>query len=154
MSNPDRPTRDVVVNRRARRNYEILDKLEAGIALSGTEVKTLRTGQVSLAEAYVKVRKDGLWLVGAHIDEYEKGSVFNHEPTRDRRLLVHAREMAKLTQKAKEKGLTLVPLRLYFRGKWAKVEIGLGRGRKLHDKREHLKKRESQRDLRRAMGRD
>ena len=141
--------RDVAVNRRARRNYEILDRLEAGLALSGTEVKTLRSGKVSLEEAYVKARADGLWLIGAHIAEYDQGNVHNHEPTRPRRLLIRKRELFKWSQRAKEKGLTMVPLKLYFRGKWAKVEIGLGRGKKLFDKRETIKKRESDRALRR-----
>ena len=141
--------RDVAVNRRARRNYEILDRLEAGLALSGTEVKTLRSGKVSLEEAYVKARADGLWLIGAHIAEYDQGNVHNHEPTRPRRLLIRKRERFKWSQRAKEKGLTMIPLKIYFRGKWAKVEIGLGRGKKLFDKRETIKKRESDRALRR-----
>ncbi|RMH03176.1 MAG: SsrA-binding protein SmpB [Planctomycetota bacterium] len=149
MNEKERPVRDVAVNRRARRNYEILDTLEAGLALSGTEVKTLRAGRISLEEAYVKVVGGGLWLVGAHIAEYEQGNQFNHEPTRPRRLLVHRRELRKWHQRAREKGLTMIPLRVYFRGRWAKVEVALARGRRRHDKRQEMRKREDQKVLRR-----
>ncbi len=153
MPAPDRPLRLVAENRKARRDYEVLDRLEAGLALRGTEVKSVRAGRISLAEAYVKVRGDGLWLVGAHIEEYSHGNIHNHEPTRPRRLLVHRREWLRWAQKAREKGLTLVPLRVYFRGPWAKVEVGLCRGRRLHDKREVIRKRETERTLRRLTGR-
>lgn len=153
MPAPDRPTREIVTNRKARRDYEILDRMECGLVLTGTEIKSIRNGRVSLAESYVKQRNSGLWLIGAHIDEYRQGNIHNHEPTRDRQLLLHKRELQKWSQKSKEKGLTMVPLKMFFRGKWAKVEVGLGRGRKLHDKREVVKNRESKRDVRRALGR-
>ncbi len=148
MSENERPVKEIAANRRARRNYEILDTLEAGLALSGTEVKTLRAGRVSLEEAYVKLTGEELWLVGAHIAEYEQGNVFNHEPTRPRRLLVHRRERRKWGQKMKEKGLTMIPLRLYFRGRWAKLEIALARGRKTHDKRQETRQKEMKKVLR------
>ncbi|TAH38487.1 MAG: SsrA-binding protein SmpB [Planctomycetota bacterium] len=153
MPAPERPTRDVAQNRKARRNFEILDRLEAGVVLQGTEVKTLRAGQASIEEAYIKARADGLWLVNAHIAEYERGNVFNHEPDQERRLLVHKREWQRLRQRVREKGLTLVPLRLYFRGKWAKIELGLARGRQLHDKRAAIRDREAARALQGARGR-
>lgn len=144
----ERPVKDVAVNRKARRNFDLLDRLEAGLALSGTEVKTLRAGRVSLEEAFVKAIDGELWLIGAHLAEYAEGNQFNHEPTRQRRLLLHRRELAKWSQRAREKGLTMVPLRIYFRGRWAKVEIALARGRRLHDKREAMRQREDQRVLR------
>ena len=140
---------EAVVNRKAKREYEILETLEAGISLLGTEVKSLRAGRVSLAEAYVKPRRTGLWLEGAHFGEYSNGNVHNHEPLRSRQLLVHKAEGRKLLQRVKEKGLTLIPLKIYFSGKNAKVEIALGRGRNVHDKRQVVKDREAQREMRR-----
>lgn len=140
-----------VENRRARHRYEILEVLEAGIALQGTEVKALRAGQVSLAEAYVKARRDGLWLEQAHFAEYAQGNVHNHEAVRPRQLLVHKKERVKIEQRAKEKGLTLVPLRMYFHGRWAKVEIALARGKRTQDKRETTKERDAKRDMRRHL---
>ncbi len=148
MSENERPIKEIAANRRARRNYEILDTLEAGIALSGTEVKTLRDGRISLEEAYVKQIDGELWLVGAHIAEYLEGNIHNHEPTRSRRLLVHRRELRKWSQKAKEKGLTMIPLKLYFHGKWAKLSIALARGRRTQDKRQQLRKKEANKVLR------
>ncbi|MBC8327450.1 MAG: SsrA-binding protein SmpB [Planctomycetes bacterium] len=148
MTETERVVKEIAVNRRARRNYEILETLEAGLALSGTEVKTLRAGRISLEEAYVKQIEGELWLVGAHIAEYLEGNIFNHEPTRARRLLVHRKELRKWSQKTKEKGLTMIPLKLYFHGKWAKLLIALARGRRTHDKRQELRKKESQKVLR------
>ena len=148
MTQEERSVREVAVHRRARRNYEILDKMEVGIALEGTEVKSLRAGRVSLEEAYIRYKDGQFWLVGAHIDEYSQGNVNNHEPARERRLLARRREAERWGQRVKEKGLTIVPLRLYFSGKWAKLEIGLGRGRRQFDKREAVKKRETDRALR------
>lgn len=140
---------EAVVNRKAKREYEILETLEAGIALLGTEVKSLRAGRVSLAEAFVRAKADGLWLESAHFGEYSNGNVHNHEPLRSRRLLVHKSEARKLLQRVKEKGLTLIPLKMYFSGRFAKVEIALGRGRNIHDKRQVVKDREAQREMRR-----
>jgi len=141
---------EAVINRKAKREYEIIETLEAGISLLGTEVKSLRAGRVSLAEAYVRAKTSGLWLESAHFGEYSNGNVNNHEPLRSRQLLVHKAEGLKLLQRVKEKGLTLIPLRMYFSGKNAKVEIALGRGRNLHDKRQVVKDRDAERDLRRA----
>lgn len=149
------PTERVVSeNRKARHRFEILDTLECGIALLGSEVKSLRAGKSSLEEAYARVRDGEVWLLGCDIPEYKQATVWNHDPKRPRKLLLHRREVRNFAALAREKGLTLVPLRLYFspRGK-AKVLLGLGRGRKLHDKREVLKKAESQRDMARAMRR-
>lgn len=142
---------EAVVNRKAKREYEILETLEAGIALQGTEVKALRAGRVSLDEAFVKPQEDGLWLERSHFGEYSNGNVHNHEPMRSRRLLVHKAESRKWLQRVKEKGLTLIPLRIYFSGRHAKVEIALGRGRNVHDKREVVKDREAKREMRRHM---
>jgi SsrA-binding protein len=141
-------------NRRARHEYEILDTLECGMILQGSEVKSLRAGKVSLEEAYGRVKDDGVWLIGCEIPEYAQATIWNHAPKRPRKLLVHKRELLKFASRAKEKGLTLVPLKLYFtpRG-YAKVLLGLGKGKKLHDKRETLKKADMKRDIDRAMRR-
>lgn len=141
-------------NRKARHEYEILDTLECGMILQGSEVKSLRAGKVSLEEAYGRVKDDGVWLVGCEIPEYTQATIWNHTPKRPRKLLVHKRELLKFANRAKEKGLTLVPLKLYFteRG-FAKVLLGLGKGKKLHDKRETMKKADMKRDIDRAMRR-
>ncbi len=137
-------------NKKARHNYELLDTFEAGLELLGSEVKSLRNGRASLAEAYVKVRKGEAWLQGAHIPPYAHATHENHEPKRHRKLLLGKRELKKLHQGTNEKGLTVVPLKLYFKGPWAKVEIALGRGKKMHDKRESLKRDQDKRDMDRA----
>lgn len=141
-------------NRKARHEYEILDTLECGLILQGSEVKSLRAGKVSLEEAYGRVKDDGVWLVGCEIPEYSQATIWNHAPKRPRKLLVHKRELLKFANRAKEKGLTLVPLKLYFteRG-FAKVLLGLGKGKKMHDKRETMKKADMKRDIDRAMRR-
>ena len=138
-------------NRRARHDYHLLDRYEAGLQLTGTEVKSLRDGRVTLGQAYADLRDGEVWLIGAHIDEYAQGNVANHEPDRDRKLLLHRREIVKFAGKASERGFTLVPLRLYFRRGRAKVELAIARGKQLHDKRETLKKADAQRDIRRAI---
>ena len=140
-------------NRKAFHDYEILDKLEAGIELRGTEVKSLRNGKVQMADAYARVEDGELYLVGLHISPYEKTAYGNHEPTRKRRLLAHRREIRRLAGKLNERGLTLVPLSLYFRRGWAKVELGLARGKRQYDKRQDIKRREHQRQIERAMAR-
>jgi SsrA-binding protein len=140
-----------VDNRRARHEYHILESMEAGLALTGTEIKSIRQGGVSLNEAYARMRDGELWLLGMHVPPYKEGSFSNHEPNRPRKLLLHKEQIARLGQRAAEKGLTLVPLRLYFtRGK-AKVEIGLARGKKLWDKREASTKRDIQREIARHL---
>jgi len=138
-------------NKKARFHYEILERYEAGLSLKGTEVKVLRQGQISLDEAYARFDGDELWLLGATIPEYSHGNLQNHEPKRKRKCLLHARELKKLKAKAQIKGLTIVPLRVYFGGRgFAKVTLGVGKGRKLHDKREHLKDKEAKREIRNA----
>ncbi len=137
----------IAVNRRARHEYFIEESFEAGIMLTGSEVKSLRAGKAHIQEAYGRMRKGELWLVGAHITEYLPAAQFGHEPTRERKLLLHRRELDRLAGKVKELGLALVPLRLYFKHGLAKLEIGLARGKKLHDKRESIKERESHREV-------
>jgi SsrA-binding protein len=142
---------DVLVseNKKARFHYEILDTFEAGLVLRGTEVKVLRQGHISLDEAYARIEGGELWLIQANIPVYSHGNLQNHEPKRRRKCLLHARELTKLREKSQIKGLTLVPLRIYFGSRgFAKVTIGVGRGRKLHDKREHLKDKEAKREIR------
>jgi SsrA-binding protein len=145
--------RVVAVNRRARFEYEVLETLECGIMLVGSEVKSLRTGQLSLEESYGRVKEDEVWLLGCDIPEYVQANKFNHDPRRPRKLLMHRREVKKFAHRAYEQGLTLIPLRLYFREGRAKILMGICRGKKMHDKRETVKKREVQRDLQRAMRR-
>jgi SsrA-binding protein len=128
----------------------VLDTLECGIVLVGSEVKSLRTGQLSLEEAYARLKDDEVWLIGCDIPEYVQANRLNHIPKRPRKLLMHRREIKKFAKQAKEKGLTLIPLKMYFDGGRAKVLIGLCKGRKLHDKREQLKKQSAQRDIQRA----
>jgi SsrA-binding protein len=136
-------------NKKARFHYEILERYEAGLVLQGTEVKSLRRGQISLDESYARVDGDELWLLGATIPEYSHGNLQNHEPKRKRKCLLHARELLKLKAKSQVKGLTIVPLRVYFGGRgFAKVTLGVGKGRKLHDKREHLKTKEARKEMR------
>jgi SsrA-binding protein len=141
----------IVDNRRARHDYQLLDRIEAGLVLTGTEVKSLRDGRASLGQAYAEVRDGELWLVGAHIDVYDQGNRANHEPDRDRKLLVHRREIDSLYGKVRERGLTLVPTRLYWRDGRAKVELALARGKERIDKRRDLAARDAQRQIERAL---
>ena len=149
---PERKFKVVADNRRARFNYAIGDTFEAGIALTGTEVKSLRVGKATIAESYAGARDGELWLYNANIPEYLQASRFNHAPKRPRKLLLHKREIGKLVSAVEREGMTLVPLKLYFneRGR-AKVEIALARGKKLHDKRETEKKRSWERERGRLM---
>jgi len=141
-------------NRRARHEYEVLDTMECGIVLVGSEVKSLRSGKISLEEAYGRMKAGEVFLMGCDIPEYREANRFNHEPKRPRKLLLHRREINKFATKAYETGYTLVPLKMYFKGGRAKVLLGVCRGRKLHDKREKLKKQSVQRDIQRAMRRN
>ena len=144
--------RSLSENRKARHKFDVLETLECGIALLGSEVKSLRAGKVSIEEAYARIREAEVWLVGCDIAEYPQASVWNHDPKRPRKLLLHSREVRKFAHQAHEKGLTLVPLKLYFNERGiAKVLIGLCRGKKLHDKREVLKKADVKRDIDRVM---
>jgi SsrA-binding protein len=141
----------VTDNRRAWHDYHLLERVEAGVVLQGTEVKSLREGRASLARAYAQPRNGELWLVGAHIAAYDKGTFANHDPERDRKLLLRRREIDRLAGRVAERGLTLVPTRLYFRDGRAKVELALARGKEQHDKRRDLAKREADRQIERAL---
>ncbi|UCF88522.1 MAG: SsrA-binding protein SmpB [bacterium] len=143
--------RTLVENRQARFNYEILEKVEAGIALLGTEVKSIREGKANIKEAYADIRGGEVWLTGAHISPYSHGNITNHDPLRDRKLLLTGMEISRLQGKVMEKGLTLIPLRLYLKGRLIKLELGVGRGKKLVDKREDIKKRDQQREIQREL---
>ena len=143
--------RTLVQNRQARFNYEILEKVEAGIALMGTEVKSIREGKANIKEAYADIRDGEAWLIGAHINPYSHGNITNHNPLRERKLLLNSREIHRLQGKIMEKGLTLVPLRLYLKGRLIKLELGVARGKKLVDKREDLKKKDQEREIQRAI---
>jgi SsrA-binding protein len=149
----DKPAERLVAeNRKARFRFEILDTLDCGIQLTGSEVKSLRDGKLSLEEAYARVKEGEVWLVGADIAEYPQATLWNHVPKRPRKLLLHREEREKFANLAHEKGLTLVPLRVYFNARGlAKVQIGLCKGKKLHDKRETLKKADSKREIERAL---
>jgi SsrA-binding protein len=140
----------VATNRKAFHNYNIGDSIEAGIALTGSEIKSVRSGRVSLADAYVRPERGELWLLNAHIARYEASSYLSHEPTRPRKLLLHRKEIDNLISKVSEKGLTLVPTRLYIKDSIAKVEVAVARGKKLYDKRESISRREVERELARA----
>ena len=141
----------ITVNRQARRDYEVLEKYEAGIALRGTEVKSLRAGRANLKNSYARVMNGEVFLLGAHINEYEQGNRYNHEPKRDRKLLLHKRQIIRVNSKISERGLTLVPLRMYFRRGKVKVELGLARGRRLPSKREELRERVLDREMEKAL---
>lgn len=149
---PQDPNQKVVAqNRKAQHNYIVLDSLECGIVLLGTEVKSLREGRCSLEESYGRVREGEVWLIGCDIPEYKQASIWNHQPKRARKLLVHRRELRNFACQAMEKGLTLVPLRLYFKEGKAKVLLGLCRGKQQHDKRQAMKKAEAQREMQRQI---
>ena len=146
-----KPLKTVATNRKAHYDYAIGDTFEAGLELRGTEVKSLRRGQVTLKDAYADIQDGQVYLLHAHIDQYEQAHRFNHDPERPRKLLLHKQEIKRLIGKTRERGLTLIPTRMYFsRGK-AKVEIGLARGKKQYDKREDMKRRTAQRDIERAL---
>jgi SsrA-binding protein len=141
----------IASNRKARHDYHIEDTFEAGLVLMGTEVKSLRMGRASLLDGYATFRGDELWLEGVHIPEYVQGTWTNHTPRRRRKLLLHRAELAKLAQKTRESGHTIVPLSLYFKDGRAKVEIALAKGKRLHDKRHTLRERQDQREVARAV---
>ncbi len=143
----------VATNRKAYHNYNIGDSLEAGIALTGTEIKSVRAGRASLSDAYVRPEAGELWLMNAHIARYEAASYLSHEPRRSRKLLLHRKQIDSLTSQVAEKGFTLVPLRLYIKDSLAKVEVALARGKKLYDKREAIARKETEREMARAMKR-
>jgi SsrA-binding protein len=140
----------VVVNRRARHDYTILEKIEAGIALRGPEVKSIRGGKVNLGDAYAQVEGSELWLMQMHISPYEQASRENVDPLRRRKLLLHKRQIVRLRQRIVEKGLTVIPLSLYFKGRHLKVELGLAKGKRQYDRREDMAKRDAEREMERA----
>lgn len=148
----------VAINRKARHDYFILDTFECGIVLTGTEIKSVRAGNLNLKDSYASLENGELWLQGVHISPYEKGTYYNHEPERDRKLLMHKNEILRLRNKTREKGLTLVPLSVYIKdGRRAKVELGLAKGRTAHDKRDMIADRDAKRTIARAVrgkGRD
>jgi SsrA-binding protein len=144
----------VADNRKARHDYDIEESIEAGIVLSGSEIKSVRAGRVQLRGSYARIVNDEIFLYEAHISPYEQsGTYYNHVPTRPRKLLLHRREISRLTGLIRMKGMTLVPLRIYFKGRRAKVELGVARGKKAYDKREDIAKREADRDIERVMKR-
>lgn len=143
----------VAQNRKARYDYQVEDTYEAGLVLTGTEVKSLRAGRASLVDGFAEVRGDEVWLLGVHIPEYTQGTWTNHEPRRPRKLLLHRIEIERIAASVAEKGLTLVPLSLYFKDGKAKVEIALARGKRKYDKRQAIARREADREAQREMGR-
>jgi SsrA-binding protein len=151
--NEEEAIRVIVRNKRAFHEYEILDRIECGLKLVGTEVKSLRDGFVTLDESYAKIEGGEVWLIDSEIPEYAMGNRLNHKPKRPRKLLLHRREIEKFAGKASQRGFTLVPLRMYFKEGRAKVELAVARGKQLHDKREATKKADAQREIQRAMAR-
>ncbi|GAB4440712.1 MAG: SsrA-binding protein SmpB [Chloroflexi bacterium OHK40] len=152
MAGKQPPPGIVADNRKARHDYDIEETFEAGIVLTGSEIKSVRAGRVNLRGSYARVHQDEVFLYEAHISPYEQsGTFFNHEPTRPRKLLLHRREISRIDGLIRQKGLTLVPLKIYFKGRRAKVELGVARGKKAYDKREDIARREAQRDIERAM---
>ena len=153
MTAPDAEVIIVASNRKAFHDYFIVEKFEAGIALKGTEVKSLRNGDANLQDSYATIKNGELWLTGLHISPFDKGNINNHDPRRERKLLLHKREILKLYGKTHEKGFTLIPLDIYFKNDRAKVTLALATGKKLYDKRETIAKREIERELRRSVRR-
>jgi SsrA-binding protein len=152
MSNKNGTPGTVAVNRRARHDYQIEEVYEAGLALTGSEIKSVRGGRVNLRGSFARVVNEEVFVFDMHISPYEQsGTYFNHNPTRPRKLLLHRREIKRLLGLVQQKGMTLVPLRVYFRGKHAKLELGVARGKKLYDKREDIARRDAQRDIERAI---
>ena len=145
--------RTIATNRKARHDYEVLDTIEAGLVLKGTEIKAIRAGNVNLSDAYAKPEDGELWLVNAHISQYSAGNAANHDPIRSRKLLLHRDQITRLSRQVAEKGLTIVPLRLYLRRHVAKVELGLVKGRRQYDKRRVLIDRYREREAREALAR-
>ena len=152
MSKPDTPdTQSIARNKRARHDYHILETWEAGVVLSGTEVKSLRDGKANIADAYAIVKDGEVFLLNLHISPYAQGNQFNHEPTRTRKLLLHRKEIRRMIGAVERQGLTLIPLELYFKRGVAKVALALGKGKKLHDKRDTARERDAEREMARAV---
>lgn len=143
--------KNITVNRKARHEYHVIQVFEAGIVLTGTEVKSLREGKISLTDSYARVNNSEVWLLNVHINEYSQGNINNHEPTRERKLLLHKSEIRKLEKAVHEKGNTLVPLRFYFKEGKVKVEIAIAKGKRVYDKREDIAKKDMKRELERKI---
>jgi SsrA-binding protein len=150
-STPATSDKTIALNRRARHEFSIDETVEAGIVLTGTEIKSIRAGKVNLAEAYARIDRGEAWLVGAHIAPWEGGNRNNHEPRRNRKLLLHRDQIDELLGKTKSKGLTLIPLRLYISRGRAKLELGLGKGKQIHDRRREIAERDARRDMQREL---
>ncbi|MBQ8929266.1 MAG: SsrA-binding protein SmpB [Oscillospiraceae bacterium] len=148
---PSQGIKQIAVNRKAHHDYFILEKLEAGIELFGTEVKSIRAGGVNLKDSYCSVKNGELIVYGLHISPYEKGNIFNRDPMRPKKLLLHKREIMRLLGKVKQEGLTIVPLQMYLKGSLVKVEIGLAKGKKLYDKRDDMARRDAGREMERTL---
>jgi len=146
-------SKTITVNRKAYHDYHILETVEAGIALTGTEIKSIRAGGVNIRDAYARPERGELWLFNAHVASYQAGSYYNHEPNRPRKLLLHRRQIDELAGMVTQKGLTLVPLKLYIKRGVAKLELGVAKGKRLHDKREAMARRETSREISRALKR-
>lgn len=154
MAKQSSEERTIATNRRAYHDYHVEDKWEAGILLTGTEVKSLRAARITFKDSYVAIENQEMWLFHCHIEEYLHGNRFNHDPERPRKLLLHAHEIRRCAQAVEQRGYTLIPLRFYFKGPWVKVEIGLCRGKKHYDQRQDISEREARRDIERALKRD
>jgi SsrA-binding protein len=141
--------KNIVINRKARHEYDIVDSLEAGIVLAGSEVKSMRAGRANLSDAYARVARGEVWLSGMHVSPYKEATDQNHDPLRERKLLLHSSEIKKLTRRVEEKGFTLIPLRLYFKKNRVKVELGLARGKRQYDKKHAIAQRDAKRDMER-----
>ena len=146
-------SKTITVNRKAYHDYHILESVEAGLALTGTEIKSIRAGAVNIRDAYAKPEAGELWLFNSHVASYQAGSYYNHEPNRPRKLLLHRRQIDELAGMVTQKGLTVVPLKLYIKGGVAKLELGVAKGKRLHDKREAMARRETSREIARALKR-
>ncbi len=149
MSKKNKNQNVIAQNRKANHLYFIEDTIEAGIVLQGTEIKSIRAGRVQMQDAYVIIRNNEAWIINMHISAYEQGNRFNHDPTRSRKLLLHKKQIARLVGKSQAEGYTIVPLKMYLKNGFAKVLIGIGKGKKLHDKREDLKRKQANRDMQR-----
>lgn len=147
----DKGHKVIATNKKAYHEYHILEKYDAGIVLTGTEIKSVRAGKINLKDSFAKIEKGEMWLYNAHISPYEMGNIYNHQPERKRKLLLTKQEIRKLIDRLKGASETIVPLKLYITGGWAKVEIGIAKGKKLHDKREDIAKKDVKRDIDRAM---
>ncbi|MFH1560876.1 MAG: SsrA-binding protein SmpB [Chloroflexota bacterium] len=148
---PNGHSKAIAVNRRAYHDYDILETVEAGLVLTGTEIKSVRAAQMNIQHAFARVERGEMWLINAHISPYAQGNIYNHDPARPRKLLLHDKEIGELAGTAAQKGLTLIPLRVYIKGHVAKVQIGLARGRNLHDKRRAIIDREQEREIGRTL---